>query len=476
MNGAILAIDQGTSGTKSIVVGADDTILALVETAIRPSYLPDGGVEQDPAELLDSVLDTARQAVRQAGVPLAGVTLTNQGETVLAWDPKTGEPLSELIVWQDSRAQSVCDELAGHAELIAARTGLVLDPYFTAPKMTWLRRNRTRQGVLTTSDAWILHRLTGEFVTDIATASRSLLKSQRQRDWDPELLGLFGLADERMPRMAANDEILGHTALFGNPVPVAGAVVDQQGALLAESCLAPGEAKCTFGTGAFLLVNAGTQPRPSTAGLAESTAWLVDDVQSYCYDGQVYTVASAVRWLTQLGVIDHARELDRLAVPDAEGVVFVPALAGLAAPWWRSDARAALAGMNLASGKAQIVTAVLQGIAANVAVLAELVEQDSGQQISRLRVDGGLTRSRYLMQAIADLMQVEVETYSSPHATPLGAVALARKALDPARSLADCVPAWQPAGRFSPAWSPAQATAFLGRWRAVVDQMAGGRS
>ena len=270
MTGAILAIDQGTSGTKSIVVGEDDTILALVETAIRPNYLPNGGVEQDPVELMESVLSTARQAVEQAGVPLAGVTLANQGETVLAWDPATGEPLSEMIVWQDSRAQSVCDELSSHADMIAARNRAGRSiRYFTAPKMTWLRRNKTTQGVLTTSDAWILHRLTGEFVTDISTASRSLLKTQTERDWDLELLELFGLGDEKLPRMAANDEILGHTSVFGGSVPVAGAVVDQQGALLAESCLEPGDAKCTFGTGAFLLVNGGTSPKPSPSGLSE---------------------------------------------------------------------------------------------------------------------------------------------------------------------------------------------------------------
>ncbi|MDO5285497.1 MAG: FGGY family carbohydrate kinase [Actinomycetia bacterium] len=471
MSGAILAIDQGTSGTKAIVVAEDDTIASLVEAPIRPRYLSDGGVEQDPGELMDSVVETARRAVAEAGLPLAGVTLTNQGETVLAWDQSTGEPLSDLVVWQDSRAQSVCDELAEHADLVASRTGLVLDPYFTAPKMTWLRRNWTSEGVVTTSDSWILHRICGGgLVTDITTASRSLLKPQTSQDWDPELLALFGLADEPVPVIVANDAVIGETTWFQAPVPVAGAVVDQQAALLAESCLEPGDAKCTLGTGAFLLVNAGQQAQPSGSGLSQSTAWMVDQVQSYCYDGQVYTVASAVRWLEQLGLLGGAAQLDEVALPDAGGVTFVPALAGLGAPWWRSDARAALVGLNLASGPAQVVTAVLQGIAANVAVLAGMVEEDSGQRISRLRVDGGLTRSRYLMQAIADLVQVEVETYASPHATPLGAVALARKALSPGRSLADCVPAWEPAQRYQPSWSADRAGSFLAGWREAVDR------
>lgn len=469
--GAILAIDQGTSGTKSIVVGQDDSILSLVEKPIRPRYLPNGGVEQDPAELLNSVLSTAHEAVSQAGVELEAVTLTNQGETVLSWDQHSGEPLTDLIVWQDSRAQGICDELAQCAGMIAQRTGLVLDPYFTAPKMTWLRRNLTTEGVVTTSDVWLLHQLTGEFVTDAATASRSLLKSQNSTHWDLELLGIFGLDNEPQPRIAANDEVVGHTSLFGAPVPVAGAVVDQQGALLAQSCLQPGDAKCTFGTGAFLLVNSGTTPSAASSALSESTAWIVDNQQWYCFDGQVYTAASAIRWLEQLGMILSPAQMDAIAVEDTAGIMFIPALAGLAAPWWASEAKAAFTGMTLATGKAELVSAVLQGIAANVAVLAGLVTAGAGTPIQSLRVDGGLTRSRFLMQAVADLLQVEVETYASPHATPLGAVALARKALDKGRTLQDCVPKWSPGARYTPKWGASRAAEFINNWRNQVDKV-----
>ncbi|MEV8631930.1 FGGY family carbohydrate kinase [Streptosporangium sp. NPDC051023] len=464
----VLAIDQGTSGTKAVVVDGSGKVLGLAELPVRPAYLPGGGVEQDPKELLDSVLDAGRQAVAQAGVPIDAVTLANQGETVLAWDPGTGEPLSPAIVWQDRRSEGICTELEGQRDRIARTTGLVLDPYFSAPKMAWLRRNVTGEGVVTTSDAWIVHHLTGEFVTDVSTASRSLVTRLDDAEWDAGLLELFGLGEERLPRVVACDEVVGRTSAFGGDVPVAGLVVDQQAALLAENCLKAGEAKCTFGTGAFLLANTGTSAARSTAGLAASVAWRVRGETSYCLDGQVYTAASAVRWMQSLGLIRTAADLDTVSADDNEGVLCVPALAGLAAPWWRPDARAAFTGMTLSTGKGHLVLAVLEGIAAQVAELADLVAADLGQPLSTLRVDGGLTRSRVLMQAVADLTRVRIEVYPSEHATPLGAVALARVSLDPSLSLEDAVDAWEPSTTYEPRWSADRTTDFRSRWTEAV--------
>ena len=465
----VLAIDQGTSGTKAIVVGADDQILGLAEIPVRPIYLPGGGVEQDPQELLDSVLTAGRAAVAQSPVPVDVVTLANQGETVLAWDPATGEPLSPMIVWQDRRAESVCAGLAGQAASIAARTGLVLDPYFSAPKQAWLRRNMTRDGVVTTSDTWLLHQLSGEFVTDVSTASRSLLTDLDTTAWDHDLLEMFELGDEVLPRILQNDEMAGHTGAFAPRVPVGGLVVDQQAALLAESCLTPGEAKCTFGTGAFLLANNGSSATRSTAGLAASVAWSVKGQPTYCFDGQVYTAASAVRWLEQLGLIGSAAELDTVAAEDAGGVLCVPAFAGLAAPWWRPDATAQLSGMTLSTGREHIVLAVLQGIAAQVAELGRLVGEEGTVPLRRLRVDGGLTRSRVLMQSVADLMQIPIDVYPSPHATPLGAAALARLAMDPTLELSDALVAWQPSTTYEPVWTADRAAEFRTRWTSTLD-------
>ncbi|GAA4057157.1 FGGY family carbohydrate kinase [Actinomadura miaoliensis] len=468
----VLAIDQGTSGTKAMVVDGSDRVLSVVELPVRPRYLPGGGVEQDPGELLDSVLESGRRAVAEAGARVDCVTLANQGETVLAWDPRTGEPLTQAIVWQDRRAAGICAERDGSAELVRDRTGLVLDPYFSAPKMRWIRENLTGDGVVTTTDSWLVHRLTGEFVTDAATASRSLVTALDTVTWDAELLELFGLADEPLPRIAACDEIVGETTAFGGPAAVGGLVVDQQAALLAERCLAPGEAKCTFGTGAFLLANMGTAPARSTSGLAASVAWRVRGRTSYCFDGQVATAASAVRWLQDLGLVGGAPDLDRVAASDADGVLCVPALAGLSAPWWAPDATASFTGMTLSTSAGHLVRAVLDGIAAQVAELADCTARDIGGPLRRLRVDGGLTRSRVLMQAVADLLQAQVDVYPSEHATALGAVALARAAADPALPLADAVVDWTPSTGYTPRIGPDEAAGFRTRWRTAVETSA----
>lgn len=468
----LLAIDQGTSGTKAIVVDYSDgsgRVVSVAEVALRPQYLPGGAVEQDPEAMWDSVVGAGRKALAQAGVPVAAVALANQGETVLAWDRDTGRPLTPAIVWQDRRAESVCAPLAGSADRVAQRTGLVLDPYFSAPKMAWLRANLTGSGVVTTTDAWLVHRLCGAFVTDTSTASRSLLTALDAPTWDPELLDLFGLTAEVLPDIVDSDRIVGETAAFGATIPVAGLIVDQQAALLAESCLQPGDAKCTYGTGAFLLAQLGTTPALSSSGLTTSVAWRLRGQTSYCADGQVYTAASAVRWAVDLGLVPAADQLDTVAAESSDGVLCVPALAGLAAPWWDSGATASFTGMTLSSGRGQLVRALLEGIAAQVTALTDLVGTDLGRPLTRLRVDGGLTRSAVLMQAQADLAQLPVEVYPSLHATALGAAACARMALEPALGRADAVGAWTPVHTYQPQWSADRAADHLDRWRRTAE-------
>jgi glycerol kinase len=465
----VLAIDQGTSGTKAIVVDDAGRVAAIAEVALRPEYLPGGGVEQDPEALWRSVVESGRRALDEAGVPVAAVALANQGETVLAWDRATGQPLTQAVVWQDRRAESICASLTGSAGDVARRTGLVLDPYFTAPKMAWIRANLTGDGAVTTTDTWLIHRLCGAFVTDVSTASRSLLLDLDAATWSDELLGLFGLADEQLPEVVPCDQIIGETTAFGPAIPVAGLIVDQQAALLAENCLEPGAAKCTFGTGAFLLAQLGDNAARSRAGLTTSVAWRLRDHTSYCADGQVYTAASAVRWAIDLGLAPSADQLDAVSAADSEGVLSVPALAGLAAPWWDAQATAAFTGMTLSSGRGHLVRALLEGIAAQVACLAELVSEDLGQPLVRLRVDGGLTRSAVLMQAQADLARIPVEVYPSAHATPLGAAACARLALDPSLRADEVVGTWRPQHTYEPVWSDDRAAEYLGRWRRAAE-------
>lgn len=470
MTGPVLAVDQGTSGTKALVICPERGVIGSGSAPVRPRYGLGGAVEADPAELLGSVVEAGGRALAEAGEDVVAVGLANQGETVLAWDPDTGRPLTEAIVWQDRRADTVCAGLAGHEEELKRLTGLPLDPYFAAPKMAWIRRELTREGVVTTSDAWLVHQLTGAFVTDAATAGRTQLLDLDRADWSPAALDIFGLGDERLPTVVDAAGAFGTTAAFGGELPLTGLLVDQQAALLAQGALEPGTAKCTYGTGAFLLAQTGHTPRRGSTGLVSCVAWRLGGRTSYCLDGQVYTAASAVRWLTDLKVISGAADLDRVGggVPDSGGVTFVPALAGLAAPWWRGDLRGSLTGLGLDTSAGHLVRALCEGIAAQVVELADAVAADLGSPLSALRVDGGLTRSALLMQTQADLLQRPVEVSALPDVTALGVGAVARIGLDPGLPLHRAVPDWQPAAVYEPRIGPDEAAERLGVFRAAV--------
>ncbi|MFB7369596.1 FGGY family carbohydrate kinase [Streptomyces sp. NPDC056222] len=476
MTGPVLAVDQGTSGTKALVVCPERGVIGSGTAPVRPRYLPGGLVEVDPTELYDSVVTAGRAALAEAGTPVAAVGLANQGETVLAWDPATGAPLTDALVWQDRRAENVCTELSSHADELRRWTGLPLDPYFAAPKMAWIRRHLTGAGVVTTSDAWLVHRLTGAFVTDAATAGRTGLLDLDTVSWSDPALDVFGLGGERLPRVVDADTRVGVTTAFGPPLPLTGLLVDQQAALLAQSVTEPGAAKCTYGTGAFLLAQTGPTPRRGDSGLVSCVAWRLAGRTSYCLDGQVYTAASAVRWLTDLGVISGAEDLDTMggAVPDSGGVTFVPALAGLAAPWWRGDVRGSLHGLGLNTNGGHLVRALCEGIAAQVVELAGAAGTDLGRPLTALRVDGGLTRSALLMQTQADLLQLPVEVSALPDATALGVATVARLGLDSGLTVEDAVPEWKPSAVYEPAITSTEAEERLDGFRTAVTALLDG--
>lgn len=468
---AVLAIDQGTSGTKAVVVAPGRGVIGSAEVSLRPFFGPGGAVEQDPRALLESVVDAGRAAVAEAGEPIAAVGLANQGETVLAWDPSSGEPLSPMLGWQDRRSAVLCQRLSDHADELAVVTGLPLDPYFAAPKMAWLRQQGYDGGVVTTSDSWLVHQLTGAFVTDASTASRTMLLDLDVVGWSPRALEIFGMSEEALPEVVDSAGLVGETSVFSaRSLPLTGLVVDQQAALFAQRCLEPGAAKCTYGTGAFLLSNVGTTAHRSGSGLPTSVAWRVDGSTHYCLDGQVYTVASAVRWLTELGIMSGPQDLDRLGstVDGPSGVVFVPAFSGLAAPWWRPEVKASLIGLGLDTSAGHVVRALCEGIAAQVADLAAAMTTDLGRSLVALRVDGGLTRSTVLMQTQADLLQMPVEVYASPDATALGAAAFARLGVEPGLHLAEAIEAWTPAETYEPRIGPDQAAERLAVHRAAT--------
>jgi glycerol kinase len=473
----VLAIDQGTSATKALLTGPGGEVLGRGEVPVRTRSVGADGVEADPEELFGSVVAAGQRALAAAGGASAhAVALANQGETVLAWDRRTGRPLTPAIIWQDRRSAGVCARLADRAAELAELTGLPLDPYFAAPKMTWLRENLTADGTVTTTDTWLLHRLGAGYVTDAATASRTMLLDLDRTAWSETACAVFGLDPAALPAVADCAGVVGETTAFGGnaaggSLPLAGIAVDQQAALLAEGCLAAGDAKCTYGTGAFLLVTTGSRAARSGAGLSSSVAWRLAGAVTYCLDGQVYTAGSALRWLTETGLLDGPGSLDAIggSVPDTGGVTFVPALAGLGAPYWAPDARGTLSGLHLGTTRGHIARAVAEGIAASVALLAAAAVADLGRPLTALRVDGGLTRSRLLIQAQADLLQVPVLVGRSPDATALGVAALARLGTGEAASAAEAAGTAEVETSVEPSVTADEATERMAVFRAAVD-------
>lgn len=464
----VLAIDQRLARTTAVVVDGAGTLLARSERAVDLHALPGGRVEQEPREVLASVVDAGRAAVADAGVPIDVVALAPEGESVLAWDMHTGRPLSNLIVQPGQRADEVRAGPEGE-DVIGERARRLPTADRPALKLAWLRRHVTSAGVATTSDSWLLHQLTGEFVTEASTASRSLLVDVDTGRWDHDLVGLFGLAGQPMPAIVSSDRIVGSTIAFGGTTLLGGVINSGTAMMLGEGCVDPAEAVCTFRAGATLSVNAGRAAPRSSAGLTSSVAWRIRNETTYCIGGKVDTAASAVHWMKQLGFIASTADLDRVAAPDAGGVLAVPALAGLGPPWQRPDAKTCISGMTRFTTRGHLVVAILQGVAAQVAALGSVAAVDLERPLTRLRVDGRLTTCRTLMQSLADLMQIEVEVHSSVSAAALGAAAVARTATDPALDLRAAITPSRPSAVFTPRWSSDQADDFRSRWAEAAE-------
>lgn len=476
MTTAVLALDQGTSATKA-VIATEAGALADVDAPVVGLRYEGDAVEQDPESLLDSILTAGRAALAGSAESVAAVGLGNQGETVLAWDLRDGRPRGPALSWQDRRAAVITDALPPDERGALQRlTGLPTDPYFAAPKMAWLRRRLGDQlgphDTITTIDAWTTYRLTGSFVTDAATASRTMLLDPDTLDWSPDAIDAFGLTGLPLPEVIACDAPLGTTSAFGPSLPVIGAIVDQQAALLAEGCRDRGDVKCTYGTGAFLLANIGGRHVASTSGLATSIAWaFADGTRASCVDGQVYAVGAAVSWLERIGLINSPGDLDRLAgsVATTAGVTCVPSFAGVGAPSWRPDARGAWSGLSLATTREHMVRAFCEGVAAQVALLASAVADDIGGPLASLRVDGGLTRSRVVMQLQADLLGIPVEVYPHACATALGVAALTLRGLEGPGAEVPLVTGWSPAATYVPESTPDDAALRLRAFARALD-------
>jgi glycerol kinase len=464
----LLALDQGTTSSRALVVATDGSILASAQRETHQSYPQPGWVEQDATEIWETQRDTALEALRLAGVQaasVAGVGVANQRETTVVWERATSRPIAPAIVWQDRRTADHCEELrrAGHEPLVQARTGLLIDPYFSATKLRWILKHvpgaaaRARRGELAfgTVDSWLLWMASGGalHLTDATNASRTMLYDLRSGDWDEELLRLFEIPHELLPRVVDSCGVVGETQanVFGAPLPLAAIAGDQQAALFGQACLAEGMAKVTYGTGCFLLMHAGDRPRPSPQGLLATVALQRDGRRTFALEGSVFVGGAAVQWLRDgLGILGEAAEAGPLAAraPADDGVFFVPALTGLGAPHWDPHARGAILGITRGTTAAHIARATLDGIAFQVADLAAAAAE-SGVRPLEIRADGGASASDLLMQIQADLLGVPVLRSAQAEATALGVAYLAGLAVG-LLSDAEVGRLWRAGRRFEP--------------------------
>ena len=434
----LLGIDQGTTQTTAVVVNELGEMVEKNSSQLPARFPQAGWVEQDPRDIVRTVKEACAPLLDQ--YEIAAVGFDNQGETFIVWDAETGDPVTPAIVWQDTRGESVCKALAPRVDANALRqkTGLLLDSYFSAPKLKWVFENhpkireRAHAGKLKfgTTETWVLWSLTqGRLhVTDPSTASRTLLFDINSFEWDEKLLALFDVPRSMLPEVKSSAELIGELD-FGNgkPLPLHALLVDQQAALFGQACFHAGEMKCSFGTGSFLLMNIGDKPRLSDNGLLTTVGWNFDRHTAYAFDGGIFVTGSAVQWLRDnLKVIPDAAASHEAAKRSTDmGVVVVPALQGLAAPHWRTDVRGALFGLNRSTSSDDIVRATLDGIACRVYEVVTAMSQDAGQTPPHLKVDGGPSGNPYLMQMIADLLHLEVRVSAAQEATAIGIANLA---------------------------------------------------
>jgi glycerol kinase len=482
----ILAIDQGTTGTTCLVFDSEAELVGRAYREFTQHFPRPGWVEHDAGEIWDVTQVVAGEALHDAGVQPGGldaVGITNQRETVCVWDPNTGEPLHRALVWQDRRTAARCEQLraAGHEPLIRLRTGLVLDPYFSATKIEWLLehvdglRARAEDGraVFGTVDAWLIYKLTGEHATDPSNASRTLLYDIAAGTWDGELLELFGVPARALPCVKPSAGEIGVTrpeALHGHAVPLAGVAGDQQAALFGQACLEPGLGKNTYGTGSFVLLNAGgTAPAPPP-GLLATVAWCIGEQTTYALEASIFVTGAAVQWLRDgLGVIAGAQETETLAasLEGNDGVYFVPALTGLGSPHWDPRARGTIVGLTRGTGRAHLARAALEAIAYQTVDAVRAMEAAGAPPLSELKADGGATANRWLMQFQADVLGVPVVVPEVAETTALGAAYLAGVGaglwtLDRVRS------GWRERARYQPRMHADQRAALLAGWHEAL--------
>ncbi|MGR9578606.1 glycerol kinase GlpK [Pandoraea sputorum] len=484
----ILAFDQGTTSSRALLFDRDGHVVATAQKEFRQIYPHPGWVEHDPREIWATQAGVAAEALTHAGVggsDIAAIGITNQRETTVVWDRRTGEPVYNAIVWQDRRTADFCDTLRaqGNEALVAQRTGLRIDSYFSGTKIRWIldnvdgAREAAEAGHLAfgTVDSWLVWHLTGGklHVTDVSNASRTMLFNIHTLEWDDELLALLDVPRSMLPEVRSSSEVYGHTAtpLFSAPVPIAGIAGDQQAALFGQMCLSPGMVKNTYGTGCFMVMNTGAKPQASSHNLLTTVAWKIGNRVDYALEGSIFIGGAVVQWLRDgLGIIRHSRDVEALAtsVPDADGVVLVPAFAGLGAPHWQPRARGTLFGATRGTTAAHVARAALDSIAFQTLDVLRAMEADAGLHVSELRVDGGAAANDLLMQWQADLLGADVVRPKVIETTAAGAAYLAGLAVGYWPDIDTLQRQWQLQRRFSRKLSEEDVNRAVAGWQRAV--------
>ena len=485
-----MAIDQGTTSSRALIVSPDGTIVAVAQTPVEMSYPQPGWVNQNATNLWETTRQVAHQAVERAGVRLADIRaigITNQRETTILWDRATLEPVAPAIVWQSRQTAPLIDRIAGRgmSDTYTRLTGLVPDAYFSATKLAWLLdqnrevRARAEAGELCfgTVDSWLVARLSGgrQHITEIGNASRTMLFDIHRRVWAPELLADLSIPMQVLPEVvgSSGDLALTDGDVFGAEIPICGIAGDQQSALFGQTCFDLGQMKNTYGTGSFLLMQTGATPAVSTNQLLTTIAWSIDEKVSYALEGSIFVTGAAISWLRDgLGIIENASEVETLAasVNSTDGVHFVPALTGLGAPYWDPNARGTIVGLTRGTTKAHIARAALEGIAFQVCDVVNAMESDSGSPLTELRVDGGAARNDLLMQMQSDLIGVPVVRPAQVETTALGAAYLAGLAAGIWPSLDAIRSSWQVEKRFEPRINADERTARYQQWQRAIER------
>ena len=483
----IAALDQGTTSSRCILFNPDGKPVATAQEEHRQIYPKPGWVEHDAEEIWHKSQGVLQRALQQAGVAPRAVKalgITNQRETTVVWERKTGRPLAPAVVWQDLRTDALCKELEGRGlgARVRSTTGLPISTYFSGPKLQWLLRNdatlraRAAAGEVAfgTIDSWLLARLTGVHATDVSNASRTLLMDLHTRQWDPELLRAMEIPAVMLPTIRSSSEVFGTTA---EGIPVAGVLGDQQAALAGQACFRPGMSKNTYGTGCFLLVHTGTTPKPSQAGLLTTVAMQLGAAPpAYALEGSVAIAGALVQWLRDnLGLIRNAAEIEELAaqVPDSGGVYLVPAFSGLFAPYWRSDARGVVAGLTRFATRSHIARAALEAVCWQTRDVLDAAAADTGAPLTELRVDGGMVRNDLLLQLQADILGIPVVRAQVQETTALGAAYMAGLAVGVWRSTDELGQHWRAERVFTPQWSADRRAQGHAEWQKAVQRSLG---